>query len=112
MNKLSKILLLVIVILVIALGIMTSSYFKVKKAAQENLSLYLEAEKEIMQLNEENFKLQNGNMEESENNKQFFRLKQSYFFDLHKIKPIKGLFFSQIMVKYVQYEKEKLCYYQ
>ncbi len=69
MNKLSKILLLVIVILVIALGIMTSSYFKVKKAAQENLSLYLEAEKEIMQLNEENFKLQNGNMEESENNK-------------------------------------------
>ena len=69
MNKLSKILLLVIVILVIALGVMTFSYFKVKKAAQENLSLYLEAEKEIMQLNEKNFKLQNANMEEWEDDK-------------------------------------------
>lgn len=50
MNKLSKIFLLIIVLLVIALSIMTFSYFKMKKFAQDNLNLYLNAESEITQL--------------------------------------------------------------
>ncbi len=67
MNKLSKILLFIIIILIIALGIMTFSYFKMKTAAQDNLNLYLEANKKIMQLNEEYAESQNADIEAVEN---------------------------------------------
>ena len=50
MNKLSKIFLIIIIVLVIALTGVTISYFKVRKAAQENLNNYLDALKQITEL--------------------------------------------------------------
>ena len=50
MNRLSKVLLVIIVILTIALGIMTHAYFSMKKAAKENLNYYLEAKGELLKI--------------------------------------------------------------
>ena len=50
MNKLSKILICIIVILAIALGISTFSYFKMKESAKHNLELYLESQEKITQI--------------------------------------------------------------
>lgn len=50
MNKLSKIFLIIIIVLVIALTGVTISYFKVRKAAQENLNNYLDALEQITEL--------------------------------------------------------------
>ncbi len=50
MNKLSKIFLIIIIVLVVALTGVTISYFKVRKAAQENLNNYLDALKQITEL--------------------------------------------------------------
>lgn len=71
MNKLSKVFLVIIVILVIALGIMTFSYFNMKKAAQENLELFLKAESKITLLIRNYPELQNVDFEalEAEVNK-------------------------------------------
>ena len=59
MNKLSKILLAVIIILVIALVITLFAYFDVKKAAKENLNLYLKSEERITNILKDNAELQN-----------------------------------------------------
>lgn len=67
MNNLSKIFLVIIVILVIALGIMTVSYFNMKKTAQENLDLYLKAERKITLLIRDYPALQNVDFEALEN---------------------------------------------
>lgn len=67
MNKLSKIFLVIIVILVIALGIMTVSYFNMKKTSQENLDLYLKAERKITLLIRDYPALQNVDFEALEN---------------------------------------------
>lgn len=67
MNKLSKILLLVVVVLIVALSIMTFSYFKVKKVAKENLNLYLNSEKKITLLIQNHPELQNIDFEALEN---------------------------------------------
>lgn len=71
MNKLSKLLLVIIAILVIALGMMTFSYFNMRKAAQENLDLYLKAESKITLLIRDYPELQNVDFEalEAEVNK-------------------------------------------
>lgn len=50
MNKLSKILLVIIVILVISLGYMINLYKKQKESAKENLKLYLEVKGELLKL--------------------------------------------------------------
>ena len=54
MNKLSKILLCIIIILTIALGISTFSYLKMKESAKHNLKLYLESQEKITQIMEDN----------------------------------------------------------
>ena len=54
MNKLSKIFLIIIIVLVIALTGVTISYFKVRKAAHENLNNYLDALKQIQELQFQN----------------------------------------------------------
>ena len=54
MDKLRRIFLAIIIILTIALGIMTFSYFKMRNVAKENLDLYLEAENKITTLIKEN----------------------------------------------------------
>lgn len=59
MNKLSKILLAVIIILVIALVITLFAYFDVKKVAKENLNLYLKSEERITNILKDNAELQN-----------------------------------------------------
>lgn len=59
MNKLCKILLAVIIILVIALVITLFAYFDVKKAAKENLNLYLKSEERITNILKDNAELQN-----------------------------------------------------
>ena len=66
MNKLYKLFLGIIVVLVIILGIMTFSYFNMKKTAQENLELYLNAESKITLLIKNYPELQNVNIEELE----------------------------------------------
>ena len=57
MNKLSKVFLVIIIILIIALGIITKMYFDMKKSSQlglestlENANLLFEANKRIDQL--------------------------------------------------------------
>ena len=47
MNKLSKILLVVILLLVIALSVMTVQYFKMRGSAKENFRLYMETNTEL-----------------------------------------------------------------
>ena len=47
MNKLSKILLVVIFLLVIALSIMTIKFLKMKDSAKENFRLYMETNTEL-----------------------------------------------------------------
>ena len=47
MNKLSKILLVVIFLLLIALSIMTIKFFKMKDSAKENFRLYMETNTEL-----------------------------------------------------------------
>ncbi|MBQ2835571.1 MAG: hypothetical protein IJE68_01890 [Clostridia bacterium] len=59
MNKLSKLFLGIIIILVIALGILISSYFNMKKIAQENLDMYLKSESKITLLIRDYPELQN-----------------------------------------------------
>jgi len=58
MNRLSKILIAIIVILVIALIIISSEYVKMRKSAIKNLNLYFEAEARYVELKngEENLK--------------------------------------------------------
>lgn len=50
MDKLSKILLCIVVILVIALVVMSTLYFKMKKAAKDNLNAFLNSEAKIVEL--------------------------------------------------------------
>lgn len=50
MNRLSKILIAIIVILVIALIIISSEYVKMRKSAIKNLNLYFEAEARYIEL--------------------------------------------------------------
>lgn len=50
MNKLSKIFLVIIIILLVILGIMTASYFNMKKIAVENFNQVLESAEEKMNL--------------------------------------------------------------
>lgn len=57
MNKLNKVFLVIIIILVIALGIVTSLYFNMRQVAHENLEAYLNAEKQITELIKEKSKL-------------------------------------------------------
>lgn len=53
MGKLNKILISIIVLLIIILAIVTYSYFRVKKAAQDNLNNFLEATNQIHELEKE-----------------------------------------------------------
>ncbi len=50
MNKLNKILVCIIIILVIALSIITYQYFKMKNIAKENFNNYTNALSEIYKL--------------------------------------------------------------
>lgn len=50
MDKLSKILLCIVVILVIALVVMSTLYFKMRKAAKDNLNAFLNSEAKIVEL--------------------------------------------------------------
>lgn len=59
MNKLSKLLLILIIILTISLILVTFAYWDMKKIAQENLDLYLNSEEKITQLLRNNPELQN-----------------------------------------------------
>lgn len=51
MNKLSKIFLVTILILIIALSIMTYMYFDMKKTAQKNLDSYVEVAEKLVEIN-------------------------------------------------------------
>ena len=53
MNKLSKILICIIVVLTIALAIMTYSYIKVRQAAKDNLNNFLQACSQVYELQKE-----------------------------------------------------------
>ena len=53
MGKLNKILISIIVLLIIILAIVTYSYFRVKKVAQDNLNNFLEATNQIHELEKE-----------------------------------------------------------
>lgn len=59
MNKLSKTLIVIIVLLVIALATVSFLYFDMKKTAQDNLNLYLDSKEKITQLLKDNPELQN-----------------------------------------------------
>ena len=50
MNKLSKFLLVIIIMLVIALGYMINLYNKQKESAKENFKLFIEARNELYKL--------------------------------------------------------------
>ena len=63
MNKLSKIFLVIIVILVIVLGLMTFLYFNMKEAAEQNLDLFLKSERKITLLIRDYPELQNVDFE-------------------------------------------------
>ncbi len=67
MDKLSKIFLVIIIILVIALTVLAFSYFDMKKAAQKNLDLCLKAEEKITLLIRNYPELQNVDFEALEN---------------------------------------------
>lgn len=59
MNRLSKILTIIIVILIIALAITTYEFFKMRKSAQENLNSYLKSLEQVQQLQHQVDVLQN-----------------------------------------------------
>lgn len=52
MNKLSKILIVIIIILMIALGLMAYLYFDMRGIAKEHLEAYVRIAKEIYKLND------------------------------------------------------------
>lgn len=52
MDKLHKILIAIIIVLIILLGIMTYSYLDVRKIAKNNFNLYLNALEKAYQLEE------------------------------------------------------------
>lgn len=54
MNKLNKIFLSIIIILVIALVIMTGLYFNMRRIAKENLNSYVNVAEEVLRWNLEN----------------------------------------------------------
>ena len=68
MNKLSKILLCIVVILVIALVVMSTLYFKMKKAAKDNLNAFLNSEAKIVELIKTYPELQGFDFKALENN--------------------------------------------
>ena len=68
MNKLSKILLCIVVILVIALVVMSTLYFKMKKAAKDNLNAFLNSEAKIVELIKTYPELQDFDFKALENN--------------------------------------------
>lgn len=59
MNKLSKIFLTIIIVLVIALGIMTYLYFNMRGIAKRNLGYYVDAATALQECVEENTKNNN-----------------------------------------------------
>ena len=68
MDKLSKILLCIVVILVIALVVMSTLYFKMKKAAEDNLNAFLNSEAKIVELIKTYPELQDFDFKALENN--------------------------------------------
>ena len=66
--KLSKILLCIVVILVIALVVMSTLYFKMKKAAKDNLNAFLNSEAKIVELIKTYPELQDFDFKALENN--------------------------------------------
>ena len=68
MDKLSKILLCIVVILVIALVVMSTLYFKMKKAAKDNLNAFLKSEAKIVELIKTYPELQDFDFKALENN--------------------------------------------
>ena len=68
MDKLSKILLCIVVILVIALVVMSTLYFKMKKAAKDNLNAFLNSEAKIVELIKAYPELQDFDFKALENN--------------------------------------------
>ena len=68
MDKLSKILLCIVVILVIALVVMSTLYFKTKKAAKDNLNAFLNSEAKIVELIKTYPELQDFDFKALENN--------------------------------------------
>lgn len=68
MDKLSKILLCIVVILVIALMVMSTLYFKMKKAAKDNLNAFLNSEAKIVELIKTYPELQDFDFKALENN--------------------------------------------
>lgn len=68
MDKLSKILLCIVVILVIALVVMSTLYFKMRKAAKDNLNAFLNSEAKIVELIKTYPELQDFDFKALENN--------------------------------------------
>ena len=68
MDKLSKILLCIVVILVIALVVMSTLYFKMKKDAKDNLNAFLNSEAKIVELIKTYPELQDFDFKALENN--------------------------------------------
>ena len=68
MDKLSKILLCIVVILVIALVVMSTLYFKMEKAAKDNLNAFLNSEAKIVELIKTYPELQDFDFKALENN--------------------------------------------
>ena len=68
MDKLSKILLCIVVILVIALVVMSNLYFQMKKAAKDNLNAFLNSEAKIVELIKTYPELQDFDFKALENN--------------------------------------------
>lgn len=68
MDKLSKILLCIVVILLIALVVMSTLYFKMKKAAKDNLNAFLNSEAKIVELIKTYPELQDFDFKALENN--------------------------------------------
>lgn len=68
MDKLSKILLCIVVILVIALVVISTLYFKMKKAAKDNLNAFLNSEAKIVELIKTYPELQDFDFKALENN--------------------------------------------
>ena len=66
--KLSKILLCIVVILLIALVVMSTLYFKMKKAAKDNLNAFLNSEAKIVELIKTYPELQDFDFKALENN--------------------------------------------
>ena len=68
MDKLSKILLCIVVILVIALVVMSTLYFKMRKAAKDNLNAFLNSEAKIVEVIKTYPELQDFDFKALENN--------------------------------------------